>query len=283
MAGRTCGGTFLDDDGETPSTDCTLDGSVCAGKNPCAPLHGPGNAASGNISCSGAIADTLTVTQDAGGSGGAPRAPVIVVSGTGEPGAAAGLTTTTSLTVGGCSGYPPLDGPDGELCTDDDPPLARAKSVSQVVVTGTATARVLNANGLDGNNVGPFAAAGTPFTCTALRHGDAVGACLASTFTALGQPTTGDIVMTTLLCAQPGSVVTPTPTPTAPPAPACVGDCTGDGQVTVNELVVMVNIGLEQMAVRTCPAGDANHDDAITVNEIVAGVSNALNGCSAGL
>jgi hypothetical protein len=49
----------------------------------------------------------------------------------------------------------------------------------------------------------------------------------------------------------------------------------------VNELVLMVNIGLEQIAVSSCSAGDANQNGSITINEIVAGVTNVLNGCPA--
>ncbi|MFQ5665091.1 MAG: hypothetical protein ACE5I7_01540 [Candidatus Binatia bacterium] len=59
----------------------------------------------------------------------------------------------------------------------------------------------------------------------------------------------------------------------------CVGDCNGDGQVTVNELITMVNIALGNADVSTCTAGDANGDGGITVNEIVTAVNNALNGC----
>jgi len=72
--------------------------------------------------------------------------------------------------------------------------------------------------------------------------------------------------------------LTPTPTTTATPL-ACVGDCSHDGQVTVNELIQMVNIALGNAVVSTCTAGDANGDGEITVNEIVAGVNSALNGC----
>src|SRR5262249_18638339 len=60
----------------------------------------------------------------------------------------------------------------------------------------------------------------------------------------------------------------------------CTGDCNGDGEVTVNELITMVNIALGTAQVSACTAGDVNGDGEITVNEIVAGVNNALNGCS---
>jgi hypothetical protein len=60
---------------------------------------------------------------------------------------------------------------------------------------------------------------------------------------------------------------------------ACVGDCSGSGDVTVNEIVVMVNIALGTSSVDGCRAGDADGNGEITINEIVAAVSNDLNGC----
>ena len=62
-------------------------------------------------------------------------------------------------------------------------------------------------------------------------------------------------------------------------APTCVGNCNGDGAVTVDELLTAVNIALGTSPVEQCPAFDANADGAVTVNEILAGVNNALNGC----
>jgi hypothetical protein len=60
---------------------------------------------------------------------------------------------------------------------------------------------------------------------------------------------------------------------------ACPGDCNGDGQVTVNELITMVNIALGNADTSTCTAGDVNSDGSITINELIAAVNNALNGC----
>jgi len=80
---------------------------------------------------------------------------------------------------------------------------------------------------------------------------------------------------------------TPTATPTATevptathtPAPlACVGDCSDDGEVTVDELITMVNVALGS-GVDACRAGDANADAKITIDEILTAVNNALNGC----
>lgn len=62
--------------------------------------------------------------------------------------------------------------------------------------------------------------------------------------------------------------------------PACVGDCDGDGSVTVDEVITMVNIALGTAAVETCAAGDGDGSGDITVDEILSGVTNALEGCS---
>jgi len=61
--------------------------------------------------------------------------------------------------------------------------------------------------------------------------------------------------------------------------PRCSGDCNSDGQVTVDEILKMVNIALGNTPVTACGAGDTNQDGVITVNEIITGVNNALNGC----
>jgi hypothetical protein len=60
---------------------------------------------------------------------------------------------------------------------------------------------------------------------------------------------------------------------------ACSGDCNQDGQVTVGELLAMVNIALGNAPFTTCPGGDANLDGQITVDEILAAVDAALNDC----
>ncbi len=61
----------------------------------------------------------------------------------------------------------------------------------------------------------------------------------------------------------------------------CVGDCDGSGDVTVNEIVTMVNITLGSVPLSACTAGDADHSGDITINEIIAAVNNALGTCPA--
>jgi len=75
----------------------------------------------------------------------------------------------------------------------------------------------------------------------------------------------------------PTASQTPTPSPTA--TPQCAGDCNSDHQVTVDEILTLVNIALGNTPVTTCDAGDANGDNHITVDEILTAVNNALNGC----
>jgi large repetitive protein len=85
----------------------------------------------------------------------------------------------------------------------------------------------------------------------------------------------------------PTNTLTWTPTAAAPTASAtgtgCIGDCNGDGSVTVDELLIMVGIAVNPSAEGSpCPAGDANGDGMITVDEILEAVNNTLNGCPTG-
>lgn len=63
-------------------------------------------------------------------------------------------------------------------------------------------------------------------------------------------------------------------------APAtCAGDCNANGAVSIDELVVMVNVALDRVAVSRCLAGDTSGDGAIAIDELVAAVDGALEGC----
>jgi len=62
-------------------------------------------------------------------------------------------------------------------------------------------------------------------------------------------------------------------------AQECAGDCNGSHDVTVNELLVIVNIALSNADVSTCSAADVNHDNEITIDEILTAVNSALSGC----
>jgi len=76
--------------------------------------------------------------------------------------------------------------------------------------------------------------------------------------------------------------LTPSPTPTITATPGgCVGDCNGSGTVTVNELIIGVNISLGNQPVSACPAFDPNGSGTVTVTELIQAVNNSLNGCPA--
>lgn len=62
---------------------------------------------------------------------------------------------------------------------------------------------------------------------------------------------------------------------------ACTGDCSGDGEVTVNEIITGVNIALGSASVDGCAAMDANGDGEVSIDEIISAINGALEGCPA--
>lgn len=99
--------------------------------------------------------------------------------------------------------------------------------------------------------------------------------CIAGTCTGAPLPPT----ITPAPTANAPTATTTPPPGTMTPGPGCIGDCDGDGEVTVDNIIVMVNIALETQPISACTAGDANRDTLITVDEIVTAVNSALNGC----
>lgn len=70
-------------------------------------------------------------------------------------------------------------------------------------------------------------------------------------------------------------VATSTPVLSQP----CTGDCDGNLQVTVNELILGVNIALQNLSLSLCPNFDSNDNASVAVNELLQAVNNALCGC----
>jgi hypothetical protein len=60
----------------------------------------------------------------------------------------------------------------------------------------------------------------------------------------------------------------------------CPGDCGGDGEVSVDELVTMVAIALERRPLVDCPMADSSGDENITVDELITAINRALEGCT---
>ncbi len=64
----------------------------------------------------------------------------------------------------------------------------------------------------------------------------------------------------------------------APVPDQCVGDCAGDGAVTIDDLITGVNIALGLADVSTCEAF-ADGEGVVTIAQLIQGVNNALAGC----
>jgi hypothetical protein len=73
----------------------------------------------------------------------------------------------------------------------------------------------------------------------------------------------------------PSTVATPTPTPTPGP---CVGDCNNDGQVTVDEILTLVNIALGTAEPSACVDGIPSGSQ-VDITLILQAVNHALDGC----
>ncbi len=63
---------------------------------------------------------------------------------------------------------------------------------------------------------------------------------------------------------------------------ACAGDCNGDAQVAIDELVRSVDVALGAIALEECTAADLGDDGIVSVDELVAAVKAALDGCVPG-
>ena len=162
----------------------------------------------------------------------------------------------------------------GEFCLSDEP-----SSVSTVSVIDTATNTV---------------AATVPLPPTSSPTGVAITPDGKFAYVPNGWSNSVAVIDTTKAVADPGHAVVAT-IPVAGPRPetiaisplpmcvdghpTCVGDCGVDRQVTVNEIITMMNIALGNADVSGCQAGDLGGDGQITVDEIITGINNALGGC----
>lgn len=75
----------------------------------------------------------------------------------------------------------------------------------------------------------------------------------------------------------------PTQCPCAPPTPTpplvCVGDCNGDGRVTISEIILGLNKLLRPIEEFQCEALDADQNGSVSISEVIAAVRAALEGC----
>jgi cysteine-rich repeat protein len=57
----------------------------------------------------------------------------------------------------------------------------------------------------------------------------------------------------------------------------CVGDCNGNMEVTIDEIITCVNIALDLANLDTCPSCDGNGDGEVTIDELITSVNIALD------
>ena len=101
-------------------------------------------------------------------------------------------------------------------------------------------------------------------------------------FTPTSAPTTTAPPTPTAL---PVDTFTPMPTipateTAAPPTPAvCVGHCNADQEVTVDELIIGVNLSLGFFTTDRCPSFDPDDSLTVTINELILAVRHASQGC----
>jgi hypothetical protein len=63
--------------------------------------------------------------------------------------------------------------------------------------------------------------------------------------------------------------------------PICAGDCDGNGQVTVDEILRGVNVALGAATIAACVVADGDGDGQVTIDELIGAVNAALSGCAA--
>lgn len=196
---KTCGGTIFNDNGDfTPQ--CTpgfaVEPADCAalGLPPCTAVHGPGNTASGIVGCNGLSPVNYTVSQNSDEDGAGTNGPVSLTfeESTGDPGS---VLLANSLAIGtkigSCDGF----------CGPDDPQSSRGTPQTLLFTTGQACGLVQNKNNFPDEGT-PKCVQGQPLSCSVITSGSVTGLKLAGTFTALDQPTLGDIEVTNILEAQ---------------------------------------------------------------------------------
>ncbi|MBI3785260.1 MAG: hypothetical protein HY270_17850 [Deltaproteobacteria bacterium] len=66
-------------------------------------------------------------------------------------------------------------------------------------------------------------------------------------------------------------------------AQICSGDCDANGSVTIDELVRGTAIALGTLGLSTCAVFDGNGDHNVTVDELIVAANRGLNGCPDGL
>jgi hypothetical protein len=103
-----------------------------------------------------------------------------------------------------------------------------------------------------------------------------------ATPSASNTPTPGATMSAT---STPQATMSTTATPDATATPSettdvCAGDCNRNGVVTVDDLILGVNIALGNQPISRCTAADRDGNGQIAVSELITAVNRALGGCA---
>jgi hypothetical protein len=86
-------------------------------------------------------------------------------------------------------------------------------------------------------------------------------------------------VVALLVMALFGLLLWASPAHAASATAVCVGDCNTSYIVTIDEVITMVDLALNDSGVAACTTGDADGNGQISIDEIMTAVHNALSGC----
>jgi hypothetical protein len=159
-------------------------------------------------------------------------------------------------------------------------PIATATSTTTVTATGGETPTTTSTSVATATATHTSLTTGTA-TETATRMPTSPVVTGTPTETSSASPTRvhTQTATATSTVSETTTAATATSTATITAGIPCAGDCNGSGEVTIDELITLVNIALGSAPVSACPAGDINNDGMISIDEIVTAVGNALNGC----
>jgi cysteine-rich repeat protein len=185
--------------------------------------------------------------------------------------------TDTPSTTATASATPTATGTDTATQTRTVTATPSSSSTATPTQTGTATASATATP--TGTTTSTATAVDTP-SPTSTSSSTATPSASA-TATPTGTTTsTATAVDTPSPTSTSSSTATPSASATATRTPInCVGDCNGDGRVTVEEMIRGVSIALGTSPTALCPAMDRNQDSEIGIFELINAVSNALEGC----
>jgi len=286
---RTASATFSATPSHSATPTRTPSRTSTASPPPSATVS-PTATSSGAPTSSATRTDTATAMPTASATATRTNSPPATPTHTASPAPTTTMTDTPAATVTRTTTMAPTatrtDSPAPTATNADTPTPTTTRTKSSVAtasatVGATATAPpTATASATASRSATPSPTASESATPSATSSPTATAAATAtpsSVPSATGTATPTDTVSRTAAATETAAPsVTPSRAPTVLP---CPGDCDGDGQVAITDLVIAVGIALDGRAPLACPAVDGNVDARVTVDELVRAVSAALTGC----